>query len=88
MEKEKLISTSAEPVTFEGTKRILDQMNKCVCKIYSQGEETGFFTRIPFNSKLLPVLITSNNVLGQNEIKKNSIITFTMNFDKGTKTIK
>ena len=37
MEKEKLISTSAEPVTFEGTKRILDQMNKCVCKIYSKG---------------------------------------------------
>jgi hypothetical protein len=88
MEEEKLISTSAEPVTFEGTKRILDQMNKCVCKIYNKGEGTGFFTKIPFNSKLLPVLITNNHVLGQNEIKKDSIITFTMNFDKDTKTIK
>ena len=88
MEEEKLISTSAEPVTFEGTKRILDQMNKCVCKIYNKGEGTGFFTKIPFNSKLLPVLITNNHVLDQNEIKKDSIITLSLNYDKKLKKIK
>ena len=87
MEKEKLISTSAEPVTFEGTERILDQMNKCVCKIYSQGEGTGFFTRIPFNSKLLPVLITSNHFLGQKKNKKDSKITLSLNYDKKPKKI-
>ena len=88
MKEEKLINTSAEPVTFEGTKRILDQMNKCVCKIYNKGVGTGFFTKIPVNSKLLPVLITNNHVLGQNEIKKNSIITLSLNYDKKTKKIK
>ena len=63
-------------------------MNKCVCKIYNKGEGTGFFTKIPFNSKLLTVLITNNHVLGQNEIKKNSIITLSLNYDKKTKKIK
>ena len=88
MKEEKLINTSAEPVTFEGTKRILDQMNKCVCKIYDKGEGTGFFTKIPFNSKLLTVLITNNHVLGQNEIKNNKIISIYLNNDKKEETIK
>ena len=88
MEKEKLINTSPEPVTFEGTLTILNQMNKCVCKIYSEGEGTGFFTKIPFKSKLLPVLITNNHVLGENQIKNNNIITLSLNYDKIKKNIK
>ena len=36
-------------------------MNKCVYKIYTEGEGTGFFTKVPFNSILLPVLITNNH---------------------------
>ena len=39
-----------KPVTLEGTKKILDQMNKWICKIYDKkGEGTRFFTKIPFN---------------------------------------
>ncbi len=51
MEKEKIKNTSPEPVSFEGTEIILNQMNKCVCKIYNKGEGTGFFTKIPFSFK-------------------------------------
>ena len=87
MEKEKLINTSPEPVTFEGIATILNQMNKCVCKIYNKYEGTGFFTKIPFNQILLPVLITNNHVLGENEIKNNNIITVSLNYDKEIKTI-
>ena len=88
MEKEKLINTSPEPVSFEGTKRILDQMNKCVCKIYNKGEGTGFFTKIPFNSILLPALITNNHVLGENDIKNNKVITLSLNYNNNNiKTI-
>ena len=88
MNKEKLIDTSPEPVTFEGTEKILNQMNKCVCKIYNKGEGTGFFTKIPFNNILLPVLITNNHVLNQNAIKNNNIIILSLNYDKKKKTIK
>ena len=36
--KEKEIVTSPEPVSFEGTKNILDQMNNCVCRIFNNGK--------------------------------------------------
>ena len=55
--KEKYIVSSPEPVSLIGTEKILNQMNNCVCRIYNNSEGTGFFTKIPYNSKLLPVLI-------------------------------
>ena len=86
MNKEKLVNTSPEPVTFEGTEKILNQMNKCVCKIYSKGGGSGFFTKIPFNNMLLPVLITNNHVLDPNTIKKMNII-ISLKCEKEKKTI-
>ena len=88
MEEEKLIKTSPEPVTFEGTQKILSQMNKCICKIYNKGEGTGFFTEIPFDLIFLPVLITNNHVLGENDIKNNNVITLSLNCDINIKKIK
>ena len=66
--KEKYISTSPEPVSLKGTENILDQMNNFVCRIFNNGKGTGFFTKIPFKSKLLPVLITNNHIINQNNI--------------------
>ena len=86
-EEEKLIHTSPEPVTIEGTQKILNQMSKCVCQIYNKGEGTGFFTEIPFGSMFLPVLITNNHVLDENDIKNNSVITLSLNYNKNIKKI-
>ena len=88
MDKEKFIKASPESVTYEGTEKILKQMNKCVCLIYSKGEGTGFFTKIPFNYILLPVLITNNHVLSQNDIKNDCTIKLSLNYDKKKKRIK
>jgi hypothetical protein len=74
--KEKDIETSPEPVSLKGTEKILDQMNNCVCRIFNNGKGTGFFTKIPYKSKLLPVLITNNHVLGQKDIENKKAITF------------
>ena len=88
MEKEKYIRDYLDPVTYEGTQIILNQMNKCICKIYNEEEGTGFFTKIPFNSIFLPVLITNNSVLGEKYITNNSIISLSLNYDKKKKSIK
>ena len=88
MDKEKYIKISPESVTYEGTEKILKQMNKCVCKIYSKDEGTWFFTKIPFNNILLPVLITNNHVLSQNDIKNDCTIKLSLNYDKKKKRIK
>ena len=79
---------SLEPISFEGTENILDQMNKCVCRIFNNGEGTGFFTKIPFKSKLLPVLITNNHIIGRDDIKNNKKITLYLNKDKIEKVFK
>ena len=86
--QENLIEEQKVSVSFEGTKKILFQMENCICKIYLKNEEkgTGFFCKIPFNNNLLPVLITNNHVLNENNIEDNEIIKLTIN--KEVKEIK
>ena len=46
------------------------------------------FTKIPFKYKLLPVLIINNNIINENDIKNNKIITLYLNNDKIGKALK
>ena len=87
-QKEKYISTSPEPLSIKGTKTILEQMQKCVCKIYNgeKGAGTGFFTKIPYKLNLLPTLITAYHVI--NEKDKNKHIIIALNDDKEKKLLK
>ena len=76
---------SPDPITIEGTEKILNQMKNCICKISKEkGEKgTGFFCKIPVPGNiLLPVLITNNHVLKEEDIKNNKIIKTTINDDK------
>ena len=79
--QEKLIEEQPIPVSIEGTKKILFQMENCICKIYLKNGEkgTGFFCKIPFNNNILPVLITNNHILNENDIKDNNIIEISIN---------
>ena len=64
------------------------RMNNSVCRIFNNGKGTGFFTKIPYNNKLLPVLITNNHIINQNDINNNINITFYINNDKKIRKIK
>ena len=77
----KLIKEQPIPVSIEGTKRILFQMENCICKINLKNDEigTGFFCKIPFHNNLLPVLITNNHILNNNDIDNNKIIKLMIN---------
>ena len=85
IKKEKYISSSPEPVTLKGTKKILYQMNNSVCRIYNKGNGTGFFTKIPYKSKLLQVLITNNHVINQDDILNYFILIIKTIFDNSKK---
>ena len=81
--QEKCIKNAIDPVSKERAKKIIYQMENCVCKIYSNGSTgTGFFTKIPYKNKIIKALITNNHVLGENEIKNNKIISYIINDDK------
>jgi hypothetical protein len=58
----------------------MNQLNTCVCKINKLNGDnaTGFFCKIPFSYSYLPVLITNNHVLNEEDIKVNRIIKFSL----------
>jgi len=71
-------------------KKILFQMENCICKIVNKKVVgTGFFCKIPFPNRLrfLPVLITCNHVLDEDSIAKGNEIKFTLNNDTIEKSI-
>ena len=69
IKKEKLIKEQQIPISKEGIKMILFQMENCICKIYIKNDKIGigFLCKIPFHNKLLPVLITNNNIFDEND---------------------
>ena len=79
MEDKKEITSSEYPnlVSYDCSKKILEQMEKNVCKIkMGNNLATGFFCKIPFpnKDKLLPFLITNNYVLNDDLLHKNNAI--------------
>ena len=84
--KDKYINTSPEPISLKGTEKIIEQMKTSICRINDKG--IGFFTKIPYKSKLLPVLITTNQVINLDDIINEKNISLYFNNDKIIKTIK
>ena len=86
---EKYLKDSPKPVTIEGTRTILEQMEKFVCKI-SGYNGTGFFCKIkdPYTNNFKNVLFTNNHILCESDIEDNKTIYITMNNDSQSKKIK
>ena len=56
------ISISPETISLKQTEKIVEQMkNSSICRINNHGKSTGFFVKVSFKSKLLPVFITINH---------------------------
>ena len=85
--KEEYITKSIEPISLKKTEKVLEQMkNNSLCRINNKG--TGFFVKIPYKSKLLPVLITSNQVINTDDIQNKINVSLYINTDKKIKLIK
>ena len=69
-------------VSYECSKKIINQMEKTICRLKIEDEQgTGFFCKIPFPYKknMLPVLITNNHIINDKILyKNNEIITLYM----------
>ena len=73
------IDISINPISFEQTKKILEQMGNYICKIIIDNDTkgTGFLCKIPLHgdNKLTPVLITNNNIINDNILARKKDIT-------------
>ena len=69
--------------------KIIEQMEKSVCKIIKNDESfgTGFFCNIPYKDKNLKVLITSNKMINKQDIKEFNKIKLSLDDDKINKEI-
>ena len=75
--KEQLIEGQHTPIKLKGIKKIVEQMEKCICKIYvNQKKGTGFFCKI---SNRLYTLITNNHILNEEDIEENKTIDISIN---------
>ena len=65
-------------ISYDCTKKIMEQMEKNICKIRIGDQQgTGFFCKIPFpdENNMLPVLITNNHIINYELLyKENSTI--------------
>ena len=81
--KEKLIKDSIYPVSIDVTRKIVEQMEKSICKIQINGEiGTGFFTKIPYKQLYLKCLITNNHIIGKKEIENGRQVSISLNNEK------
>ena len=89
MEDEKMIKNSPDPVDISGTRKVLEQMMNCICKIkVNSVNGTGFFCKIPFENDSLKVFMTNYHVLDDLYYKNNKEINLLINDDKEVKIIK
>ena len=89
--KESILSGFPSVVSYECSKKLIEQMEKNICKI-KIGKElvTGFFCKIPFPNKnnMLPVFITNNHIINDDFLnKKNMKIEINIKEEKKAKVI-
>ena len=80
--EEGLIKGSIDSMTIEKTEKILNQMKTCICKVIGDKIGTGFFCKILYQNKLIPVMITNYHVISDNYINNNKQIKISINENK------
>ena len=74
-------NNSTQPITFEETQKILNQMQNCICKINAQEMYgTGFFLKINFEDNTsINVLTTSYRLIDEKYLTDNKEINILLN---------
>ena len=82
---EKILEDYPYIVTIKQSLIINEQIQKCICKIYINegGNGTGFFCYLTDqkNNNQIPVMITNNHIIGENDLKNNNKIKISFNND-------
>ena len=72
------ITGAVDAISLEKAEKILEQMKTCICRIQAGNTRgTGFFCKIPYEGKKIPVLMTNYHV-----ILDNKKINITINNEK------
>lgn len=76
-----LLENTPRPVALEETKRILYQMQRCVCKVLTADGVRGT-CKLNFNNIIIPSLITAYNVINADKLLFDGIIRIFMEYEE------
>ena len=84
-----LLRYSVEPITLETTKKINKQMKHCLCKVKNGDKtSTGFLCKINIDiNTQFKVLITSYDIINNNDLINNKTIKIYLNQDEDYRLI-
>ena len=71
--KESNIEGYPSIISYECTKKIVEQMEKSICRIkIGKNQGTGFFSKAPFRKKnnMIPIFITNNHIINEEILYK------------------
>ena len=74
--KETILTDYPNVISYECSKKIIEQMERNICKINIGKEQgTGFFCKIPFptQNQMLHVFITNNHVINNDILNKENM---------------
>ena len=75
--KESILTGYPSVISYECSKKIIEQMERNICKIIIGEEQgTGFFCKIPFPdlNNMLSVFITNNHIINNELLYKDNTI--------------
>ena len=75
--KESILNEYSNVISYECTKKIIEQMEKNICRIIiGNVQGTGFFCKILFPNKnnMLPVFITNSHIIDSDFLYKEDVI--------------
>ena len=76
------IAGSIDTVSIDKFDKLLDQMKNYICTIKGEIKGTGFFCRITYENKHIPVLMTNYHVIGHDFFKHEKNIIISINNNK------
>ena len=74
------ITGAIDALSLDNIDKITEKMKTCICKVYAGNKiGTGFFCRIPYEGKSIPVLMTNYHLINDDFLKNNKKIKISIN---------
>ena len=82
------IKGAIDEIPLENLEKITGQMKNSICQLYGDLIGTGFFCKIPYKGKSIPVLMTNYHIISDDFLQKNKKIKISVNDGKVFDSIK
>ena len=74
------ITGAIDAISLENIEKITEKMKTSICQVYTGDKKgTGFFCKIPYEGKIIPVLMTNYHVISDDFLKNNKSFKISIN---------